>query len=654
MGCPDFLGSFEARVGFRGEVLGKGKSYHFATGRKCLVLYVLHQIWGDAYEKYSVPSLVSSFARSTAVEQQALLSDFQSQQFVIPIHETLGTQGFADNLPSGQEHPLFYVAVYALIGFVVIVITLTSVTTQVLGALRASRKLFKQLLVSVVHATMRWHDVTPTGRMLNRFSKDIETVDLSLANSLQAVNSSLASFIASMIVVVAVFPPFLIPASIIGYFYYQLALGYLNTGRDLRRMESTSRSPIFSGFGELLEGIVTVRAFSAEHRFLNNLYQKVDLTLQMWYSFWMTNRWLLLRFDCLGALAVFTTSLFALSVDSTKTEGWAGWAALCITSAMAFTNNIYWACRFWTQLELDFNSVERVVEYLELPQEPPAVIENSRPPAHWPSSTGPNSDSLLVVQDLEVRYAPDLPAVLHDISFNLKATERVGLLGRTGSGKSTLAMSVLRFVDPTKGKILVDGIDITTIGVSDLRSRLTFIPQDATLFSGSLRDNLDPFGDYSDIECMDALHRVHLIDDSAYTSQHSSKAPSIHRLEREDTDVTIVSESTITPSGSTSGVISSASSVTEVGRDATSKGNTKITLDTEVSAGGLNFSAGQRQLIAMARALLRQSAVIILDEATSSIDFATDAKIQKTIREEFSNSLLLTSKRLLFLSPLIL
>ena len=195
---------------------------------------------------------------------------------------------------------------------------------------------------------MRWHDVTPAGRMLNRFSKDIETVDMSLASSLQAVNNSLANFVSSIIVVMAIFPFFSLPAFAIGYIYYRLALGYLNTGRDLRRMESTSRSPVFSGFAELLEGIVTVRAFSAERRFLYDMFKKVDLTNQMWYDFWMMNRWLLLRFDCMGAVAVLTATLFALS----GLVG-AGWAGICITSAMSFTINIYWACRFWTQLELD-------------------------------------------------------------------------------------------------------------------------------------------------------------------------------------------------------------------------------------------------------------------------------------------------------------
>lgn len=195
---------------------------------------------------------------------------------------------------------------------------------------------------------MRWHDVTPQGRMLNRFSKDVETVDSSLAGTLQAVNTALANFAASVITVVVVFPLFIVPASILGFFYRRAAIGYLNTGRDIRRMESNSRSPIFANFNELLEGIVTVRAFSAEQTFLDNLYAKVDLTTQMWYTFWMTNRWLLLYFDGLGAAGVLVTTLFALS-------GYvrAGTAGVCITSAMAFTTSVYWACRFWTALELD-------------------------------------------------------------------------------------------------------------------------------------------------------------------------------------------------------------------------------------------------------------------------------------------------------------
>ncbi|KIY50596.1 hypothetical protein FISHEDRAFT_39032 [Fistulina hepatica ATCC 64428] len=511
--------------------------------------------------------------------------------------------------PDANARPMFYIGIYAAIGLASVLVNVGSVAAQYSGALRASRILFKRLLDTVIHATFRFHDTTPQGRMLNRFGKDIETIDTSLASSLQAVNSSLAGFIAAVVTIGIVLPGFLLPAVAIGFVYRELAVAYLNTGRDLRRMESNTRSPIFSDFNELLDGIVTVRAFSVEKRFLDNLHRKVDITTKFYYDFWMTNRWLLLNFDTLGAVAVLITTLFAISsVD-------AGWTAICITSAMSFTMSVYWACRFWTALELDLNSVERVVEYLDLPQEPPTIIENSRPPAYWPSSS---SEALIQVENLTVRYSPELPAVINDVSFTLSPGERIGLLGRTGSGKSTLAMSLLRFVDPASGRILIDGIDITTIGVADLRSRLTFIPQDATLFSGTLRDNLDPFGEHDDNACREVLERVRMINHNSQSqSLASSRAPSIYESETPRT-------------------VDDASVVTEIDT------KTTVSLDTQVSAGGSNFSQGQRQLIAMARALLRRSSIIILDEATSSIDFATDKKIQTTIREEFTESLLLT------------
>ncbi|KAF9526193.1 multidrug resistance-associated ABC transporter [Crepidotus variabilis] len=582
--------------------------------------------WGAAYKPDFMPSIYA-FRSFATIEHELPVDGYLMHHAHQYAYQTpmSTTSFFGFDLPKAYEHPLFYVSIYAAIGLANALTSVFSVTAQYTGALRASRILFKQLLVTVVRATFRFHDTTPQGRMLNRFGKDIETIDSSLAGSLQAVNSSLASFFAAIITVAVVFPYFLIPAIFIGIAYRELAIGYLNTGRDLRRMESNTRSPIFSHFGELLEGIVTVRAFSAERSFLNNLHTKIDVTTKMWYNFWMTNRWLLLNFDMLGAAAVLITMLFSIAI---LTDG-AGLAGLCITSAMAFTSSVYWACRFWTALELDLNSVERVVEYLDLPQEPPAVIESNRVPAYWPSSS--QNDSLLVVENLEVKYAPDLPAVLHDVSFSLKAGERVGLLGRTGSGKSTLAMSILRFVDPTNGKIIIDGIDISTIGIHDLRSRLTFIPQDATLFSGTLRDNLDPFNEHTDAECIDVLQRVHMISDSNTTSRRSSRAPSAAPSREASRPPSILEPNHEEATNDTLSITTT---------DVDSK--PIITLDSKVSAGGTNFSQGQRQLIAMARALLRRSSIIVLDEATSSIDFATDAKIQATIREEFTNSLLVT------------
>ncbi|KAH8827185.1 multidrug resistance-associated ABC transporter [Flagelloscypha sp. PMI_526] len=560
-------------------------------------------IWGSAYE-VSAEENVSAWIYSVHSTQTILSHSALSK-----------TKNTKQDLrwPDASQHPLYYVGIFAAICFGSALLQTISAIFQFFGAVRASKVLFKNLLLSVVRATFRFHDTTPTGRLLNRFGKDIETIDDQLANMLWETNLGIAGFAASLIVIAVVFPIFLVPAAVIFFLYLQLTIGYLNTGRDLRRMEANTRSPIFSTFSELLDGIVTVRAFSKEKQFLNEFYKKVDLTTKIWYSFWMTNRFLLLQFDTLGATVTLVTCLLAISY----LQGGAGLAGVCITSAMSFSYSIYWACRFYTELEMGLNSVERIAEYLELPQEPPAIIDSSRPPAYWPSGT--KDEPLLTVKDLEIKYAPELPSVLQGISFQLKAGERVGLLGRTGSGKSTLAMSLFRFVDPSNGSIYVDGLNIADIGIYDLRSRMTFIPQDATLFSGTIKDNLDPFGEHEDSECLDALYRVQLLSNSTNGSVAPSRDPSEPSSPR--------------PQSPESGT-STTATATET--------KTIISLNSEVSAGGTNFSQGQRQLIAMARALLRRSSIVVLDEATSSIDFATDTKIQQTIREEFAGALLIT------------
>ncbi|TFK50258.1 P-loop containing nucleoside triphosphate hydrolase protein [Heliocybe sulcata] len=570
------------------------------------------KVWGEAYPLHQ--SNIAAFSLQDSKHQTVIGFGPSMTNAIARIPAIHALTAHISRWPDAQQHPMYYIGIYAAISLGTAFVDVGFVVTQLIGSLRASRLLFERLLVTVVRATMRWHDVTPQGRILNRFTKDMDTVDSSLAQSMLSMNIALGGFLAAVLAVTVFFPVFLIPAALLGFIYFHLAVGYLNTGRDLRRMESNSRSPIFSGFQELLQGIVTVRAFSAERRFLQEFLEKMDLTTKMWYAFWMTNRWLSFNFDLLGASAVFVTTLLSLTQYVS-----AGVAGLCITSAMTFSDRIYWACRYWTALELDLNSVERVVEYLDVPQEPPAFIESNRPPAYWPSSH--TSGTMLSVEDLVVKYARDLPPVLHGISFSLKPGERVGLLGRTGSGKSTLAMSLLRFVDPVSGRIVIDGIDISTIGLHDLRSRITFIPQDAALFSGTLRENLDPFNEHSDEECTDVLHRVHMISKSAYNSRVPSRRASVDGTEAEAP----VASGDLSPEGTTI-----------VDR------KTAVNLETQVSSGGANFSQGQRQLIALARAMLRRSSMIILDEATSSIDFDTDEKIQQTIREEFGGALLLT------------
>ncbi|OWZ59696.1 ATP-binding cassette transporter [Cryptococcus neoformans c45] len=590
------------------------------------------KIWGEAYSKQRVTTLFTMF--------KPAIHDFTNHYFDNDLHQHVLQHNVAENVtfaaseavsvdisgitsrfPSAETDPTFYLAVYTAIVLGAAVLGVASSGIGAWSSYKAAVTIHDRLLDRIMRATVRFFSVTPLGRIINRFSRDVEVIDSSLNGALRTVLIYVASLIAAIGVVAFIVPWFLVPAAVISYLYYQYSVLYLRVGRSLRRLEATLRSPIFSGFAELLDGVISVRAFSAEARFMEQLCKQVDQTNQAFYYYWMMNRWLLLRFDFLGAISVALTTLLALSGAVP-----AGSAGMAIVSAQSFVSACYWVSRFWGQLEMDFNSVERVQEYLSVPQEPPAVIASNRPPAYWPANTG--ASDFLSVRDVEIKYAPDLPTVFKG-SFDVKAGEKIGLIGRTGSGKSTLGMSLLRFTDPTSGSIFLDGIDITKIGVDDLRSRITYIPQDAVLFSGTVRENLDPFAEHTDAELYDALARVNLGPQGVtpLASRAPSRVASSRRLDA------IVAEESAVQSSASSALGSALSSA---------NARTTITLTTEVSAGGSNFSQGQRQLVAMARALLRRSNLIIMDEATASVDFATDEAIQAAIRSEFRDSTLLT------------
>ncbi|KAI0636054.1 P-loop containing nucleoside triphosphate hydrolase protein [Trametes polyzona] len=492
-------------------------------------------------------------------------------------------KGILESLPPPDVNVKPWLMIYLYISIAGALSVLAYISLGYYASLQASRSLFVAMLQRLSRAPARFFDVTPIGRILNRFTSDINTVDHALHASGRAALSGMLNFIISFSVIISVVPSFAPFALFIAWLYIRLAPSYVRASRDLRRLESVSLSPAFAGFDELLRGLPHVRAFGMEERYQDRFYKRVDKFQTFDHVYWLIAGWLNWRYDCLGSVVVFLTTLFALwtSVSS-------GYAALVIVQAGIFAEASRQLVRVLAQVELDFNSVERIVEYLEVPQEAPAVVQEKRPPAAWPTSDGD-----LVVQDLVVKYAPHLPAVLKGLSFRVKPTEKIAVVGRTGSGKSTLAMSLLRIVEPVEGHIIIDGIDITTIGLEDLRSRITIISQDVSLFSGTLRSNLDPFDEHSDQECWDVLERCHLTTILKGSMQRSNESPS------------------------------------------------NISLDMPISQTG-SLSAGERQLVAMARAILRRSNVVILDEATSQIDTELDDQIQRTIREEFAGAIVIT------------
>ncbi|KAL7409478.1 hypothetical protein BDY24DRAFT_218614 [Mrakia frigida] len=558
-------------------------------------------------------SSISALARSTPL----LLppeGPLVQQTFFFGSSSNSNSDLAASSLPSGREHPLFYLGVYFAISFGFVLTGLVRNLVGYLGKYRASKKLHSKLLRSIMRATPRWFDTTPTGRITNRFTSDMGSIDGNVLDLITMVARSITGISGSLFLILSLLPAFLVPAAILGYLFFHYTVEYIRCARDLQRMKAVALSPILSGFDSALSGIVVIRAFSAEKRFMEEFFDRNDVATAAEWWFWMCSRWVMARFDPLGAVATFATTLLVLY---TRTS--AGLGGMLILSSQGLTIAIFWLSRYWSAMEMRMNAVERVLEYSNIPQEARLLIPENAPPAYWPSNSG---ETLISVKNLVVSYDPSLPPVLHGISFDVKPREKIGLIGRTGSGKSTLGMSFLRFTEFTSGSITIDGIDISSIGLQNLREKVSIIPQDAVLFSGTIRSNLDPFQEHTDDELIAALHRVQLGLPS--TSVAPSRAASTSDLTRLNGNQLKDDEEALKVNIVASG------------------GKIVVTLDSEVSSGGLNFSQGQRQLIALARALLRNNLIVILDEASSSVDQETDLLIQQTIREEFTNSCLLT------------
>lgn len=461
-----------------------------------------------------------------------------------------------------------------------------------LGSLTASRRLHNQLVSSVMRAKFKFFDVTPLGQIVNRFSKDLEAVDQDIAPTAIGVISCALSLIVTVILIAAITPGFLIAAFFIACLFYAMSIFYLRASRDLKRLESVQRSPLFQQFGETLSGMTTIRAYGVERRFIRENLVKVNTQSRPFIYLWACNRWLAFRADFLGNSVLFFAGVFIILSIGKIDPGSAG---ISLSYAMSFTDNVLWLVRQYGMNEQNMNSMERIKEYLDVEQEAEAVVEDSRPAESWPEKGS------VEFVDYSTRYRADLEPVLKGITLKINAKEKVGIVGRTGAGKSSLTLALFRALEADQGQILVDGLDIGSIGLQDLREKITIVPQDPTLFTGTLRSNLDPFDQYTDGQIFEALRRVHLIGDDETTNSVAS-APS-----------------------------NNARPSTRSG--AASNKNIFLDLLTPVAESGSNLSQGQRQLLCLARAMLKKPKVLVMDEATASIDYNTDSKIQETIRE---------------------
>ncbi|KAI0439378.1 multidrug resistance-associated protein [Xylaria telfairii] len=500
----------------------------------------------------------------------------------------------------------YYLAILALIGIAGALLALVRDLWLFYGSLTASWKLHNRLMTAVSRAKFKFFDVTPLGQLMNRFSKDLEAIDQEVAGVAIGVMTCAMGIVITVILIAAITPGFLVAAVFITALFVFVAMFYLRASRDLKRLESVNRSPLFQQFGETLSGVTTIRAYGDERRFIRDNLSRINKQSRPFIFLWAANRWLSFRTDVLGDLVAFFAGVFVITSLGKIDSGSAG---LSLSYAIGFSENILWLIRLYAMNEQNMNSVERVKEYLDVEQEPPAIDEKNRPPLNWPAHGS------VEFIGYSTRYRKELDPVLRDVTFKIEPRQKVGIVGRTGAGKSSLTLAIFRALEAEAGKILIDDVDVGMIGLQDLREAITIVPQDPTLFSGTIRTNLDPFDLYTTEEMFSALRKVHLIG--------ALETPSVSTTEA--VQVAFAQEPTSTDEDDQVATGASTPSATNK--------NIFLDLSSPVAESGSNLSQGQRQLLCLARAMLKAPKVLVMDEATASIDYNTDSKIQETIRE---------------------
>ncbi|CAL4094825.1 unnamed protein product, partial [Meganyctiphanes norvegica] len=470
-----------------------------------------------------------------------------------------------------------FLAGYGAFGLVQAFLFYGGVVLVMLGCLKASCYLCFNMMENLLHLPMSFFDTNPSGRILNRFSSDLHQADFLLPNVLRGSYVMFMQVLFTMIIIIVATPTsaFVILPVMIIYVFIQRV--YVTASRQLKRIEAVSKSPVYSLFSEILQGLSVIRAFGRCREFLDEGLIKVDNVLKATYNNVAIDRWLGIQLEMIGNIITFASAIVAVAGRDHISPGSVG---LSVSYALNVTMMLAVMVRIVSQLEATIVCVERMHEYIQEKREAPWKVDgkNTIKPS-WPD------EGSVTFQDYKLRYRPGLELVLKGVNICIKPTEKVGIVGRTGAGKSSLTLALFRLIEASAGSITIDGVNIAEIGLHDLRGKISIIPQDPVLFSGSLRYNMDPFEQHSDDAVWHALELAYLKDYVKATS---------------------------------------------------------LGLQHPIDEGGANISVGQRQLVCLARALLHHSKFLVLDEATAAVDMDTDDLIQATIREEFKDSTVLT------------
>uniref|UniRef100_A0A674EZ59 Multidrug resistance-associated protein 4 n=1 Tax=Salmo trutta TaxID=8032 RepID=A0A674EZ59_SALTR len=531
-------------------------------------------IGASLYFKYlnAGASILVMLGTVAYVLQDWWLAYWAGEQEKLNINSTVIVQ---NGLNITQELDLsFYMGIYAGLTLASVIFGFARSLVMFNVLVKAAQSLHNRMFISILRTPVRFFDINPIGRILNRFSKDISQLDSMLPNTFVDFSQSILQNIGVVAVAASVMPWILIPVVPLLIIFLFLRRYFLQTSRDVKRLESTTRSPVFSHLSSSLQGLWTIRAFRAEERFQNTFDAHQDLHTESWFLFLVTSRWFALRLDGICAAFVTVTAFGCLFLRDGLEAGAVG---LVLSYAVTLLGNFQWTIRQSAEMENMMTSVERVVEYTELESEAPWETQK-RPPPEWPSQ------GQITFDWVNFSYSSDGPVVLKDIKVMFRPKEKVGIVGRTGAGKSSLASALFRLAEP-EGRIYIDGVLTSEIGLHDLRQKMSIIPQDPVLFTGTMRKNLDPFHQHTDEDLWNALQEVQL---KSVVEELPNK------------------------------------------------------METVLAESGSNFSVGQRQLVCLARAVLRKNRILIIDEATANVDPRTDELIQKTIRDKFRECTVLT------------
>ncbi|OOQ89136.1 ABC transporter family protein [Penicillium brasilianum] len=502
------------------------------------------------------------------------------------------------NLSTGQ-----YIGVYAGLGGSVVLLMFVFSTYMTTCGTNASRTMLQRAMTRVLRAPMSFFDTTPLGRITNRFSKDIQVMDNELSDAMRIYALTMTMIISVMVLIIVFFYYFVI-ALVPLFILFLLASNYYRaSAREMKRHEAVLRSIVYAKFGEAITGTACIRAYGVENQFRQNIRTSIDTMNGAYFLTFSNQRWLSVRLDAVATALVFVTGVLVVTSRFNVSPSISG---LVLSYILAIAQMLQFTVRQLAEVENNMNATERVHYYgTELEEEAP--LHRVEVDASWPEK------GHIVFDNAQMRYRDGLPLVLKGLTMDVRGGERIGIVGRTGAGKSSIMSALFRLTELSGGSIHIDGIDISTVGLHDLRSRLAIIPQDPALFKGTIRSNLDPFNEHTDLELWTALRKAYLIGDET-----SNPSP--------ETIPSIPGTGTTTPL---------------TGSDSKPRPTNRLTLESAVDEEGLNFSLGQRQLMALARALVRDARIIVCDEATSSVDFETDQKIQHTMAQGFEGKTLL-------------